>query len=456
MAQVRLSEEWECNGKTYGKDFVLDLDEDRATSLVENGTATYEKATEDVKVIGTPETNTSGDNTSGAVTLTKAQFDELIEKAASAKQGIDLAGKRPHIGVVKDAVDDDPQRGFRDFGDFLFDVANEGKGGGMTKRLAVCKSMTKTVGSDEYAQVEDSIGGFLVPPKFREEILEKPMEGEYVRANGAMQLPIEGQLLSINAITDTDRTSTLFGGIQVYFIHERKQMTASKGEFEQIELKPKTLTGLTYVTDVLLNNKPALGPLIGSLFGKAFMFKETNKFLKGSGAGEPLGVLNADSTYSLAKETDQPAATIETANILKMRAHMFTEAYPRAVWLASASCMEQLNSLTMKVGVAGAPIALVNIGNDGIERMMGKPLIYTEHCEAIGTVGDIILASWPEYLIGETLYTRSDSSIHIRFDYNETAFRFVKQIDGQPWWRSTLTLNNSWEVSPFVTLATRA
>jgi HK97 family phage major capsid protein len=169
-----------------------------------------------------------------------------------------------------------------------------------------------------------------------------------------------------------------------------------------------------------------------------------------------LGILNSDCTYSQAKETGQAAATIVTENVIKMRSRMRPEEYQNACWYCSLSCMEQLNLLTIDVGTGGAPIALVNITADGIERILGRPLIYTEFAEAIGTVGDLVLASWPTYLIGEGTYSNTASSIHVRFDYNETAFRFVKQVDGQPWWRTTLTLKNSWVVAPFVTLAARA
>ena len=117
--------------------------------------------------------------------------------------------------------------------------------------------------------------------------------------------------------------------------------------------------------------------------------------------------------------------------------------------------MEQLNTLTIDVGTGGASVALVNITNDGIERILGRKLIYTEFANTVGTAGDLTLVSWPSYLIGEGTYAQSDSSIHVRFLSNETAFRFVMQLDGQPWWRTTLTLKNSWEVAPIVTLADR-
>jgi hypothetical protein len=51
---------------------------------------------------------------------------------------------------------------------------------------------------------------------------------------------------------------------------------------------------------------------------------------------------------------------------------------------------------------------------------------------------------------------QSASSIHVQFVTDQTVFRFVYRVDGQPKWDSALTpLNGTNTVSPFVALATR-
>ena len=46
------------------------------------------------------------------------------------------------------------------------------------------------------------------------------------------------------------------------------------------------------------------------------------------------------------------------------------------------------------------------------------------------------------------------SSIHVKFVEDETAFRFVFRVDGQPIWASAVTpFQGSDTVSPFVALA---
>jgi len=51
---------------------------------------------------------------------------------------------------------------------------------------------------------------------------------------------------------------------------------------------------------------------------------------------------------------------------------------------------------------------------------------------------------------------RSETSIHVAFDTDHTAFRFIFRIGGQPWWSAPIAaLNGTFTQSPFVTLEAR-
>ena len=88
---------------------------------------------------------------------------------------------------------------------------------------------------------------------------------------------------------------------------------------------------------------------------------------------------------------------------------------------------------------------------------MGRPVIPVEYCETLGTTGDIILADLKAYASGVNGGVDAAMSIHLRFDYNESCFRFITQVDGQPWLASAITpYKGSNTLSPFVVLATRS
>jgi HK97 family phage major capsid protein len=86
--------------------------------------------------------------------------------------------------------------------------------------------------------------------------------------------------------------------------------------------------------------------------------------------------------------------------------------------------------------------------------LLGRPIYFTEKCKALGTAGDIILADLSYYLIGDRQKLTMATSQHVRFTTDETAWRFVERVDGQPWVDAKFQPANGSTLSPFVTLYT--
>ena len=85
--------------------------------------------------------------------------------------------------------------------------------------------------------------------------------------------------------------------------------------------------------------------------------------------------------------------------------------------------------------------------------LMGYGIDYTEKLPTLGTSGDLLLADWSYYLIGDRQATTIDSSMHFRFRNDLTAWRAVHRVDGQPWLSAPLTLADGvTQISPFVIL----
>jgi HK97 family phage major capsid protein len=88
---------------------------------------------------------------------------------------------------------------------------------------------------------------------------------------------------------------------------------------------------------------------------------------------------------------------------------------------------------------------------------MGRPVVPVEYCDKLGDQGDIFFADLGEYQMIEKGGLQSASSIHVKFTTDETCYRFVYRVDGQPKWNAALTPKNAGDtVSPFVTLNERA
>lgn len=350
----------------------------------------------------------------------------------------------------------DPKRGFRSIGDFAIAVRSAAlRGNAMDQRLgimAAATGMSQGVGSD---------GGFTVPPSFATTIWDGLNTGIDNLLSRTDNYTVEGESLTFNANAETSRaTGSRYGGIQGYWIAEAAQMTSAKPTFRQVKVEPQQLAVLVYATEKLLaNSNVALEQYITRAATDEINWLVGNSIINGTGAGQPTGVVGHAATVSVSKETGQAATTIVKKNVDKMWSRLHPRSRANAVWLINVDCEPQLEDLNISVGTGGVPVYLPpgGIADTPNSRLKGRPVIPIEFCATLGTVGDIILADLSGYVVGTRGGVDSAMSMHLRFDYNETAFRFLFAIDGRPWLASALTpANGSNTLSPIVTLATRS
>lgn len=320
---------------------------------------------------------------------------------------------------------------------------------------AEASGLNETVPSD---------GGFLVQQDFSNDLLARAIQTGKL-AKLAWQIPISANSNSVkmNGVDETSRASHRSGGILSYWASEAEEKTKSKPKFRQVELTLRKLIGLCYATDEMLQDASVLNVTIPKLFGDEFGFRLDDAILNGNGAGQPLGIMNAGCLVTVSKETGQAAATILTENVTKMFSRLYPGSEDRAYWLANKSVLPQLMQLSLTVGIGGSvPLWMPanQLAGRPVQTLMGLPLIYCEQCEVLGTTGDLILADLSDgYLLAQKGGIQQDVSIHVRFIYDESVFRFVLRVDGQPVRATALTpykggAGNT--MSHFVALQTRS
>jgi HK97 family phage major capsid protein len=236
-------------------------------------------------------------------------------------------------------------------------------------------------------------------------------------------------------------------------------MTGSAPKVRQLKLEPHGMAVLVYVTDKLLKNAAALAQYLNRAATDEINFLTNDAIIEGTGAGKPLGILKSKCVVEVPKEVGQGAATIVSENIMKMFSRLHARSRQTAKWYINQDCEPQLSLMTIGVGAAGQPVYMPpgGLSQSPYATLMGRPVVPIEYCSTVGTVGDIILADLSAYATGTVGGVEEAMSMHLRFDFNETAFRFLFQVDGQPWLASPITpFKGANTTSPFVTLATRA
>lgn len=306
-------------------------------------------------------------------------------------------------------------------------------------------SMTETV--------PDS-GGFLVPQEQAAKIHAVSLENEIVQPNCYVQ-PMISNSIKIPAMVIGAHGTALFGGFTASYTSEAGTIDEHSPKTRSMELTAKKLTGLIRFSSELNADIPGGMGQIETLCGKGLAWYRDKAFLKGTGAGQPLGILNASCLVTVAKETGQKKNTIVYENLTKMMASMFAGSFLNSVWICHQTTIPQLLTLSLAVGTGGNAIPVMSETN-GKFTMLTRPVLFTEKTEALGTKGDILLADLSQYVVGLRSGMSFETSIHVHFTTDELLSRIIERHDGQPLWDSALTLEDSaTTVSPFVVLADR-
>jgi len=303
-----------------------------------------------------------------------------------------------------------------------------------------------------------SDGGFLVQKDFNDTILEKVYQTGQVASRVTRQaIGPTANGLTYNMVDETSRANgSRFGGLRAYWTAEAAALTASNPTFAQQTLTLNKLTCLFYATEELLMDQVSLEGLVSRAVPQEIMFKVEDAIIEGTGAGQPLGILNANATVSQAKKSGQTATTIVTDNVEKMWSRMWAPSRGNMVWLVNQDCEPELSNMADANGNA-LYLPPLGLSDTPFSRLFNRPVIATEYNSTLGTVGDIMAVDLSQYMLIDKGAVRGDSSMHVRFLYDERAFRWMYRTDGQPMWNSALTpFKGSNTQSPFVTLATRS
>jgi HK97 family phage major capsid protein len=302
-------------------------------------------------------------------------------------------------------------------------------------------------------------GGFLIPETLRSELLRVSLETAIVRPR-ARVIPMETLRVPFPAIDSTSNVSSVYGGIVGYWTEEGAALTASQAAFNRVVLDAKKLTAYTEVPSELISDSLlSFQAFIDEIFPEALGFYEDIAFLKGSGVGEPLGMLNTSNpaTISISAETNQPTATLVWENALKMYARMLPGSINRAVWIVSPDVFVELATMALNVGTGGSAVWLTQGTQGPTMTLLGRPVIMSEKTPGIlGTRGDINFVDPSMYLIGDRMAMSAKSSTEYKFGNDLVAYRIIERVDGRPWLQSAITPQNSAPtMSAFIQLATR-
>jgi len=295
-----------------------------------------------------------------------------------------------------------------------------------------------------------SDGGYLVRKDWTTQFLQKGLDRSMLLGR-TTQIKVGAGFdgLEYPYIDETSRvTGSRWGGVQVFWVAEADTVTAKKPKLGKGSIELTELMGLAYATNRLLKDAVALRSILTNSFESEIGFKIDDALFRGTGSGMPLGFLTGPSLVSVTRAAD-PVDTV-----LEMYSRMPGRLKPGSVFIRHSDWIKHLPK--MKVGDTPVWMPPGGMINAPAETMLGKEVLEMEQASAYGVAGDLNYVNMGEYVTitkeGEDM--QFDESMHVRFEYNEMAFRWVYRINGQPIARSAITpYTGSSTQSPFITVA---
>lgn len=389
----------------------------------------------------------------------EASVTEMLKRAGSGGSKLSLAEAKAQAPSTKGAPGVALNGIFSDSAQFFQDMLQDHRKMPDAERADRFRN---------YSEKNPSEGGFLVPEEFRSEILATALESAVVRPR-AHVVPMSTATLRYPALDFTTEVGEVYGGMVMSWLDEGETFTATDASFAALKLVLHKLGGLASLPNELVKDAPALTAWLRQSMPAAVTHFEDIAFLKGDGVAKPLGALVAanPALVTVTKETNQAAASILWANVLKMFSRLLPESYNNAVWIASPDTIPQLFGMTIPVknvagteNVGGAPVMVAPGGgpNTPALTMLGRPIVFSRKAPGVlGTVGDLSLVDLSKYVIGDGQAIELDTSEHSSFRSDKTDFRVITRVDGQPGLIAPLTPENGGPtLSAFVNLETRA
>ena len=305
---------------------------------------------------------------------------------------------------------------------------------------------TKVLGDQTGAQ-----GGFLVPDQFLPDLIMVEPEREIVWPRADI-VPMQNRTLQVPGLSTAGSTpgqTNMIPGMIGHWTETGTQKSEVNMEFTQVDLVAHEYSGWIPIKDALLEDSPlAVESIVRNTMRKGVQFYRDEAFLDGTGAGQPQGVIDAPGTLALARNI---AGAISFLDLVGMKGQLLPTSWMNAMWVFHQSCYTSLRTMQ---DPAGNYIWVENARDGEPDRILGFPYMFTEKTQTLGRRGDVILADWEWYFIGNKSELSIASSEHVLFLLNQKVIKFVMRVDGQEKLPAPIFLKDGiTEVSPFVVLA---
>ncbi len=364
-----------------------------------------------------------------------------------------LEAEKP-AGSGARVIDNSPMAAYKSinarapFGVFLNDVRNQAMG------QNVSSAFKAILGSNESVPSE---GGFLVPTEVESAIDKKMFDSSVLASRCDTKILTVGNSADFFGRDEDSRANgSRYGGVTAYRVAEGNTITASGAlKHYKYTLKPKEYAALYIATNDVLQDAALLEAEIMDAVPSELAFLIDDDIFEGLGVAGCLGLTKSAAYVTITRKT---TSHVNYEDVVGVYARVWARSWQNVVWLYNQDILPDLLTMTLGVGVGGLPVYLPPGAASAAPygTLLGRPMQPFESCSSLGTVGDLVAVDMTQYKLATKGDLQTAQSMHVYFDTNQMAYRFIKRVDGQSKWKNALTpfKGTGNTQSPFVAIAT--
>lgn len=361
-----------------------------------------------------------------------AEIDQLTNQAAISAAGAEPA-QEPDDGGKDPKNEKKPFRVFNSLGEQLQAIRNAASGN-VDERLYRVNNAVQGANTGTGAD-----GGYAIQEDFAKGVLESAVQtGEILSRVNTYTVGANSNSVRWYNIDETDVSAHVFGGVQMYWAEEGGTVTATKPKLRQVKCDLEKMMGMAYATSEMLEDAAFMSSFFGRAFGVATERLLEDGVFNGSGTGQMLGIMNSSALVTAPRAS---AGKITAQDILAMWTRSHARWRRNMVWYAHPDCEEQLQQLTLNDTPIWMPEG--GLSDSPYQRILGRPVIYTDNCAALGSKGDLQLDDLSKYTLLKKGGVRQDWSMHVEFLTDQMAFRVILRTSGTPELTQAVKIKNS-------------
>ncbi len=295
-------------------------------------------------------------------------------------------------------------------------------------------------------------GGYTMPgtmsPGIKQLSIDKAIFRKYSTAEPVNPDRPDDNIL-VTALDQGTDEKDMYAGIKVQYIEDRQTAEESDFDLRQVMMKPRMAQAIMFPSKVLLRNWKGADAKIRTLFGMAHLGVEEQMFYSGNGKGKPLGIVNSPARIIHNRKFANRVVYDDCVQLITKGRTGITGGR----FIASEDLRPEF--MTMEDS-AGNLIWQPSAREGEPDRLLGRPLHWSERSRSKGVEGDLIYADLGYNLVTEGYPMAITASEHEKFSKGVVVVKLDFGHDARPWLQKPVVNEGGRVRSPFVVLGVPA